>query len=490
MADIKNHISLTTSLVSYWDLQESSDGTGAVTRQDLHSNANDLTDTATTASGTGIIGNCAVISAGDNNYLSITDASQTGLDITGDLSVSFWYKENATPGTQSPIFTKHNNTGNQRSYRLDYDASSDIWIFYISNDGAGWSFDSIDLTGVDEMNSTEFHHIVITYDASAGTATMYVNATDRGDFTGLDTSIYDSSAPFGIGGTSVISPSHSGEMDEFGIWSKVLTTSEISDLYNSGSGLPYYDPADIANDTTLSTSLSAYWTLDEASGTRADSVADADLTDDSSVGSTTGKINDGANFVKSSSDSLSTTDTQTDITSDFSFSCWANFSTTTSGQLRPFFGKDGSASTRSYAAFFFNNSGTHQLKIFVSSTGSNNEELAVNISTLSTGTWYHIVGTWDASTSTAEFFVDGSSAGTATGSFTSIANTSATWYMGRFGNFSGDYTDAAQDEFALYSKVLGVDEVRALYGYGTPPVYDAGGGASVGYKNLLTLGAG
>ena len=230
----------------------------------------------------------------------------------------------------------------------------------------------------------------------------------------------------------------------------------------------------IVNHDTLKTNLNCYFPLNEVSGSRYDAVNGFALTDNNTVGSTTGTVNNrAANFVRANSESLSTTDTSTDITSDFSFSVWVKFTSLTSGQLRPFFGKDGGASTRSYASWFYNNSGTHSLRMFISGAGTigSSEELVVNISTLSTGTWYHIVGTWDASASTAEFFIDGSSVGTATGTQTAIANTSATWYLGRFGNYSGDYTDAVQEDFGLWSKILSGDEITDLNNSGEGMTY-------------------
>ena len=233
--------------------------------------------------------------------------------------------------------------------------------------------------------------------------------------------------------------------------------------------------SDVKN-SSLATDLKAFWEFEETSGTRVDSHGSNDLTDDSSVGSTTGKCGTNAvDFVRSSSDSLSIADNaDVNPTGDTSFACWFKLTTDTSGQIRAFFGKDGGATTRGYASWFFNSSGTHQFKFFVSQDGSSSEELTVGIgSTLSTGTWYHVVGVWDASTSTIEFFLDGVSVGTATGTRTAIHDNGASFYVGRFGNYSGDYTDMAIDDMGLWHRKLTNPQITGLYNGGTCLPYEA-----------------
>lgn len=58
---------------------------------------------------------------------------------------------------------------------------------------------------------------------------------------------------------------------------------------------------------SLLDNLVSYWKLDEASGTRADSHGSNDLTDNNTVGSTTGKLNNAASFVAANSEYLSAT---------------------------------------------------------------------------------------------------------------------------------------------------------------------------------------
>jgi len=61
-------------------------------------------------------------------------------------------------------------------------------------------------------------------------------------------------------------------------------------------------------DTELASSLCAYWQLDEASSVRYSATSTATLADNNTVLSATGKILDGADFERSSSESLTITD--------------------------------------------------------------------------------------------------------------------------------------------------------------------------------------
>src|SRR5207247_6557818 len=106
----------TTGLVSYWKLDDVSDGSGPVTRLDSVG-SNHLTDNNTVASAPGKIGNGADFESANNEFFSITDASQNGLDITGDLTISCWVKFESVVGIQA-MTGKHDPTGNNRSYIL------------------------------------------------------------------------------------------------------------------------------------------------------------------------------------------------------------------------------------------------------------------------------------------------------------------------------------------------------------------------------------
>jgi len=74
---------------------------------------------------------------GSTNYL--TRADETGLDITGDLTIGCWVRFDNALGAVDAIMGKWLSTGNQRGYLLARDASGTV-TFFLSNAGNDTSF--------------------------------------------------------------------------------------------------------------------------------------------------------------------------------------------------------------------------------------------------------------------------------------------------------------------------------------------------------------
>lgn len=231
-------MALIDNLVSYWKLDEASDGSGAVTRNDSKG-SNHLTDNNTTASAAGIISNGANFVLADSTYLSIADASQTGLEPgSKDFSISFWIKMTSQPSasTERAIAGKAFGSAESYSWVLLYsNYNPDIKLdFQVSDDGSGLDQHLFAQT----LANATWKHVVVCWDASAHSVEIYVDGSSIGtENTGTHTSIYDSSAPFRIGGTTTNYTD--GVIDEFGYWSRLLTSTEVTSLYNGGAGLAY-----------------------------------------------------------------------------------------------------------------------------------------------------------------------------------------------------------------------------------------------------------
>ena len=229
---------LIDNLVSYWKLDESS-GNAA----DSHG-SNTLTNTGVVFSA-GKINNGADFELGDapGSYdrLTITDASQSGLDITGDIALSAWVKPESEPGNsiQYHIAGKWFTT-NSRSYIFRYEKVSGVLYltFTPSPDGA----DAENLRVLVDLGTGTWKHIVMSWKASTKTLTVYVNGASVGTAVGSFNSIFSSTSIFYIGGESVGQNIFDGMIDEVGIWSRELTSTEVTSLYNGGSGCQYAFP--------------------------------------------------------------------------------------------------------------------------------------------------------------------------------------------------------------------------------------------------------
>ena len=235
-------MALADNLISYWKLDESSgDAADSVA-------SNTLVNVLVTYIAAKINNGALYNSAGDG--LSIADASQAGLDITGDISVSFWIKHTTLPPTDGSAdqyyidkrkivtngqytFGYTGNylaTGKRNLYCAIRDASNNLTRF-ITTDAANVT-----------LSTVAFNHVVFAVTAATPAIAIYVDGSSIGTQTDgtAATAIGNNDGPFTVG--YAISPGTvelDGLIDEIGIWSRVLTSGEVSELYNSGAGNQY-----------------------------------------------------------------------------------------------------------------------------------------------------------------------------------------------------------------------------------------------------------
>lgn len=233
-------MALTDNLISYWKLDESS-GNAA----DAHG-SNTLTNNNTTPFVAAKLNNGADLESGSSQFFSITDASQSGLDLAGTtLSFSFWIKHESfytSLGGGMSILSKDDS--NQRQYTVSTR----------NNDGSGEArkirfsvFSSLTTNARDEYETTTqisvdtWYHVVFTFNG-ASTGIIYLNGTsDYSQITStFSGSIQDGTSRFELGSGGWGGQTYfDGIIDEVGIWSRDLTSAEVTQLYNSGTPLPY-----------------------------------------------------------------------------------------------------------------------------------------------------------------------------------------------------------------------------------------------------------
>ena len=230
--------SATNGLVSCWSFD--GNGVDAI-------GSNNLTNINNMSYVNGQVGFAADVdthnSLTDAQYLSIDNGVQQGLQMTSAISGSVWVNyDESMDGKYSMIFSKLDDTDyttNNVSYGLALNGGGHVLQFFASRDGdtvsdshsstapvAGWEF--IPVPGT-------WYHIVVTY--NAGDAHLYINGKEQKSlYNYTDASIYQSSAPFAVGYTSVIREMH-GKIDELGMWNRALSAKEVKKLYNKGKGV-------------------------------------------------------------------------------------------------------------------------------------------------------------------------------------------------------------------------------------------------------------
>lgn len=216
-----------------------------------------------------------------SQFLSISDASQTGLDITGDLTIEAWVKPESAPGTNEvySIATKYETSGNQRSYLLGYtDVSGTKTLQFVADSNGGSATSGfVNQT----LASGTWHHVAAVYDASAGSVEFFVNGSSIGSAGSLNTSLHSGSAPFVIGASSsgfpTVESPFDGLIDDVRVWNIARTGTEINDdkgieLNGNETGLVGYWKLNnslsdtTANGNTLTNNNSAAFSADAAFG--------------------------------------------------------------------------------------------------------------------------------------------------------------------------------------------------------------------------------
>lgn len=227
-------MALIDNLVSYWKMDEASGN-----RADSHgSNTLTVNGTGGVGSAAGIINNGADLERTDSDYLSITDAAQSGLDIAGSLSISMWINLESLPasGEIYGLMSKYGTGTTRGTPSFYYDNAAGIRRFVYSSSSTLTTQTNCIIT--QSLSTATWYHVVVTQNTGSSVVTIYVNGSSIGTGSGTASNV-NNSVDFEIGTATSASFFFDGIIDEVGIWNKVLTSTEVTDLYNAGAGLAY-----------------------------------------------------------------------------------------------------------------------------------------------------------------------------------------------------------------------------------------------------------
>jgi len=222
--------------ISHWTCNE----TSGVRYDSNVVNSNDLTDNNTVLYATGLLGNACDFESTNSEYLSITDANQLGLDVTGSYSLSGWFKaESFTTDTAFYIVSKW--AGSDASYLNGIrDISGNRSLKTLLYNDADPADNKNLFSSTFTFNTGSWYHLVWVFDISTETGTWYSNGTQINS--SQNTAINDinnGAGAFNLGGSAILGDYFDGLIDEFTFFDYALSGSEVTSLYNSGTPLDY-----------------------------------------------------------------------------------------------------------------------------------------------------------------------------------------------------------------------------------------------------------
>ncbi|KAA3644794.1 MAG: hypothetical protein DWQ07_15420 [Chloroflexi bacterium] len=410
-----------------------------------------------------------VMSHADSTYLSTGDI---------DFSIGAWvYVDDATH--TGDIISKYSISANQ-DYRLGYSSTSKRFFFSVISDSG--SIPSLSANDLGDVQEDTWYYVMAYHDADNDQIGIKVY-----DGTGWSSDTQDTNevvprdgdASFRIGGLNGYTYLD-GFIDEVGIWKRLLTDHERDYIVNEGSGraFPFNDyvnpgPQPTATpDTTLLNSLQAYWKLDESSGTRMDAHGFSHLSDNNSVTSGTGLLNDAAQFDKTNSEYLSRVDNDALSLGDFDFSYAFWVKLDSKGTSYPILTRYETASDRSIWMGYSGASDRFNFGLYNSAGNGIGWVYADTFGSPSVDTWYFVYIEYDAANDTVGVSINNGRLDTSSTTGTPADGTAA-FKLG-YGAGSSYYHDGRIDELGFWKRLLTSDERNELYNSGSGLAYPFG----------------
>jgi hypothetical protein len=219
-------MALIDGLISYWRLDESSG-----TRDDAHG-ANDLTDNNTVGSASGKIGLAADFNASASEYLSHADNAD--LSFADDaFTFTGWF--NIDSASTRSVVAKWGSDGAAETCEYALRTLSGGTLNWRVGNGSG----NVSVSHSATLATGQWYFFAAYHDPAANQIGLSLDGgtAQTASITG---GILDGAASFAVGRTGDFAGQYwDGLIDEVGLWGRVLSASEITELYASGAGLAY-----------------------------------------------------------------------------------------------------------------------------------------------------------------------------------------------------------------------------------------------------------
>ncbi len=227
-------MALIDNLVAYYKFDESSGNAS-----DSSGNSNTLTNNNTVGYSAALINNGADFARLNSRNFSIIASSQTGLAVTGNaISMNIWHRGNANLNNViGRLFWRLGGTGN---YGYQLSTTGNVYspnnAYLVSLVGIGGGTDFAFGTATMATDGTR-RMITATYNGT--NIKCYINGSLVSTSGTLSNYLTNANAQTFYVGASSGGDFIDGQLDESAIWSRAITDTEITSLYNGGLGLTY-----------------------------------------------------------------------------------------------------------------------------------------------------------------------------------------------------------------------------------------------------------
>jgi len=387
---------------------------------------------------------------GINDYISFPTNT---FKPTGDFSISFWFykKNNNTAGYMSFTEIGQSYWGNgmfgynyNGGFAFEVNGGRDIVTPFIPND----TWTHIVITHKDSTNYKIYTNGVLATPVSGNYANS-INTSVNPNFSSNNIAMTINSVAGGgyVGAT---------KMDEIALFDGTeLTATQVAEIYNAGSGLPYIVAAPSIITSGLVLNLDASNALSySGTGTTWTDLSGNNINGTLMNGAAYSSANGGTLVLDGVNDYIAFNlgNYKTMFGTITSFSTWVKY-TNVSGYTA-IFGDWNSSGADESARFALNGYGNVPGKIsgYIMSNGGGGDS---STTTILPNVWYHYSMTYDGTTQ--KMYVNGVLEAQSTHSI--AANGTGKFAIGRGGDYSGLYAPINISNFQVYNRALSSTEV-------------------------------
>lgn len=471
------------------------DETATVSSMTLHGDA--------LLTGDAAIGTKAIAFDGSSGYGVINDTFQSTFQ--SPFSISMWLKpDDGQDGFQRALFKTYATSSDYIVYEMQLGKL----YFYIYDDSAGATRRYTTTSAVfSDGAQSSYTHTIVTVDSTA-TPIIYIDGSSVGltqtHSNAISLSNYAGTGNAVIGTFSEASPAvgskFKGKIDDVSLWSTQLSSTQASNLYNSGSG----------TDLTGSSDLAGWWQMGEGSTAlppNGTATISASIT--ASATGTSYTIHSGTAVITASVTATATGALVAGFSNAYSINMdGSNDHMTQDVEIHDYDGSGGSLKTTGGTmSMWINPDSASQNAFLWGAYGSTSDRCGVAMSNvgdkwwvtlgstssypvahgMSAGTWYHVVLTWTAWDSGNDYVLYQNGSSVATGSVTTwTAGTDRTLTIGALHYVWPHlyYFNGLIDEVGLWNEGLGSSEITALYNSGSPTSLTSNAGDYTSSANL------